>query len=337
MEILKAYQTANRCYQRGRKVKQVGILVHSTGAVNRNLCRYVDAPERLGTNRYKNHWNSPKGDKCMHGFIGYDKDDAVIVANTLPYDVACWGCGKGKNGSYNYDPNAHIQFEICQGNDTDVIYYKAAIDVAAEYCAYLCRLYGWTAANICSHREAARAGYASNHGDPESWMRHFGDNMVKFRARVDALLSDLPGEYTIVTAGDAEAGASSSKPTVRMGSKGEAVRRLQNTLMVLGFGLDHGADGNFGGETLEALEDFQRKYGLDVDGVCGPKTWAAITAAQGDVAAPDDDATEPPEPAPEPAPEPVLYDVMIPGVDAATATYLLETYVGAGATEAGKK
>ncbi|MEG2703221.1 MAG: peptidoglycan-binding domain-containing protein, partial [Clostridia bacterium] len=129
-------------------------------------------------------------------------------------------------------------------------------------------------------------------------------------------------------------------------------RRLQNTLMVLGFALDHGADGSFGGETLEALEDFQRKYGLAADGVCGPLTWAAITAAQGDVAPPDDDATElvpspTPEPAPEPVPtpepepmpepEPVLYDVMIPGVDAATATYLLETYVGAGATEAGKK
>ncbi|MEG1053030.1 MAG: N-acetylmuramoyl-L-alanine amidase, partial [Janthinobacterium sp.] len=208
----------------------------------------------------------------------------------------------------------------------DVAYYKAAIDVAAEYCAYLCRLYGWTAANICSHREAARAGYASNHGDPESWMRHFGDDMGKFRARVDALLSDLPGEYTIVTAGDAEAGASSNQPTVRMGSKGEAVRRLQNTLMVLGFALDHGADGNFGGETLEALEDFQRKYGLDVDGVCGPKTWVVIAAALEDTSSEEEGQEGE-------AAEPTAYTVTITGVNAATATYLLETYPSAQAME----
>ena len=53
--IIKAHQTKNRCYQQGRKVTHTGILVHSTGAVNRNLNRYVDAPEYLGKNKYKNH------------------------------------------------------------------------------------------------------------------------------------------------------------------------------------------------------------------------------------------------------------------------------------------
>lgn len=289
IEILTCYQTANRCYQRGRKAKHVGILVHSTGAVNRNLCRYVDSPERLGKNKYGNHWNKPESDKCMHGFIGYDKDGTVIVANTLPYDFACWGCGKGSNGSYNYDPTAHIQFEICQGSNTDATYYKAAIDVAAEYCSHLCRLYGWTSANICSHREAARAGYASNHGDPERWMRCFGDDMTQFRARVDALLYGLPGEYTVVDAGDAETGAGSDLPTVRKGSKGEAVVRLQNALMALGYPLAYGADGGFGAETLAAVEQLQQDSGLAVDGVCGPKTWAAITAGL-DGKSGDDDA-----------------------------------------------
>lgn len=183
--VLKAHQTKNRCYQQGRKVTHAGILVHSTGAVNRELRRYVDAPDRLGVNQYNNHWNSEKADKAVHAFIGQDKDEKIIVVETLPLSISCWGSGSGKNGSYN---RTHIQFEICQGSDTDAAYYKAAIAVAEKYCAHLCKERGWTADDIISHKEAAEAGKASNHGDPDSWMRKFGDSMDAFRNRVNARL-----------------------------------------------------------------------------------------------------------------------------------------------------
>ncbi len=318
MFILTAYQTKNRCYQKGRAAKHIGILVHSTGAVNRNLCRYVDAPDRLGKNKYNNHWNNPNGDKCMHAFIGYDKDQEVIVANTLPYDYACWGCGKGSNGSYNYNPTAHIQFEICQGSNTDAEYYKKAIGVAAEYCAYLCKQFGFTQDDICSHREAARAGYASNHGDPESWMQHFSDDMNQFRQRVGALLAgETPVE--IGEAPETESGgnvSSSDTPTLRKGSKGESVTTLQSLLLSLGYSMPkYGADGSFGNETESAVKEFQRNSGLADDGVCGALTWAALTAA---LAADTD-----------PDPATALYTVTIPHLSAAEATYLLETYKGA--------
>lgn len=188
MEILKVHQTKNPCYKKNQKANHVGILVHSTGAVNRTLKRYVDAPERLGTNLYNNHWNKSSADKAVHAFIGYDKDNNIIVAETLPLDIACWGCGKGKNGSYNRNPVAHIQFEICQGSNTDSDYYHKAIAVAEDYCVHLCKLYGWDASVICSHQAAARKGYASNHSDPDSWMKHFGDHMSNFRSRVQAKL-----------------------------------------------------------------------------------------------------------------------------------------------------
>lgn len=185
IKIIKAHQTKNRCYQQGRKVTHTGILVHSTGSVNRNLNRYVDAPEYLGKNKYENHWNTEKADKAMHAFIGYDKDKKIIVAETLPLTISCWGSGSGKNGSCN---RTHIQFEICQGSDTDAAYYKAAVAVAEKYCAHLCKERGWTADDIISHKEAAEAGKASNHGDPDSWMKKFGDSMDQFRSRVNALL-----------------------------------------------------------------------------------------------------------------------------------------------------
>lgn len=185
LKIIKVHQTKNRCYQQGRKVTHSGILMHSTGAVNRNLKRYVDASEYLGENQYNNHWNSAKADKAVHAFIGYDKANKIIVAECLPLDISCWGSGSGKNGSCN---RTHIQFEICQGSDTDAGYYHAAIAAAEKYCAHLCRERGWTADDIISHKEAAEAGKASNHGDPDNWMKKFGDSMDAFRARVNALL-----------------------------------------------------------------------------------------------------------------------------------------------------
>lgn len=189
MEIIKAYFNKHPCMgKKMRAIRPIGILVHSTGSVNRELRRYVDEPERLGKNLYNNHWNKTNATKSVHAFIGYDKDKHVIVAETLPHQVACWGCGGGKKGSYNYDPHAYLQFEICQGSTSDPNYYWQAIKVAEEYCAHLCRIYGWTANNITSHAEACSAGYASNHGDPASWMKAFGDDMNKFRMRVKALL-----------------------------------------------------------------------------------------------------------------------------------------------------
>ena len=202
LRIETVYQTKNRCYLAAKPADHIGILVHSTGVNNRNLKRYVDAPELAGVNTNGNHWNNPTGDKCMHAFIGLDKAGEMMAIQTLPYEYACWGCGSGKRGSYNYDPVAHIQFEICQGSDTDSTYYHKAIEAAEEYCVYLCRLFGFTANDITSHKEAAKKGYASDHDDPIEWMECFGDDMNQFRARVaarlaDGKMEDITMKYTV--------------------------------------------------------------------------------------------------------------------------------------------
>ena len=61
----------------------------------------------------------------------------------------------------------------------------------------------------------------------------------------------------------------SSPVVLRVGARGEAVRRLQEALGVA-------VDGAFGPETLAAVEAFQRAQGLTVDGIVGQKTWAAL-------------------------------------------------------------
>ena len=195
MEIIQCYQTKNPCYRKGTPMKPVGIVVHSTGANNPHLCRYVDCPERLGVNRYGNHWNRPEAATLVHGAIGLDKEGFVTVVNTLPYTMAAWGVGKGSRGSYNYDPTGHIQFEMCEDDLTDPSYFDQVMRTAVAYCAQLCREYGLAAESIVSHKEAHAQGYASNHGDPENWMGRFGMTMEDFRARVRA---KLKGEVAIM-------------------------------------------------------------------------------------------------------------------------------------------
>jgi hypothetical protein len=65
---------------------------------------------------------------------------------------------------------------------------------------------------------------------------------------------------------------------LRVGSKGEAVAKLQANLdKVMGAKLT--ADGSFGPATKAAVEAFQRRYKLTVDGEYGPRSAAAMKAA----------------------------------------------------------
>jgi hypothetical protein len=71
-----------------------------------------------------------------------------------------------------------------------------------------------------------------------------------------------------------------SKPTLRKGASGPYVVECQEDLLKLGYDLAHyGADGKYGNITMREVRKFQRAQGLVVDGICGPKTWAALDAA----------------------------------------------------------
>lgn len=71
-------------------------------------------------------------------------------------------------------------------------------------------------------------------------------------------------------------------PTLRKGAKGDEVTALQNLLIEAGESLPkYGADGDFGAETLKAVKNYQKKQGLVVDGIVGPKTWKKLIGAEG--------------------------------------------------------
>lgn len=67
-----------------------------------------------------------------------------------------------------------------------------------------------------------------------------------------------------------------SRPTLSYGSKGSAVKELQTRLNANGATPPLKVDGDFGPLTNGAVLSFQRSRGLVVDGIVGPKTWAAL-------------------------------------------------------------
>ncbi|HAX77132.1 MAG TPA: peptidoglycan-binding protein [Cyanobacteria bacterium UBA11372] len=65
-------------------------------------------------------------------------------------------------------------------------------------------------------------------------------------------------------------------PTLKLGSKGEAVKYLQEILIYYGYKLK--VDGIFGAKTEVAVKQFQKSRKLKVDGIVGPATWSALLA-----------------------------------------------------------
>ena len=63
--------------------------------------------------------------------------------------------------------------------------------------------------------------------------------------------------------------------TIRKGSQGIAVTKLQTLLTDLGYKIGT-IDGIFGAKTEVALKDYQSKNGLKADGICGPATWKKL-------------------------------------------------------------
>lgn len=64
------------------------------------------------------------------------------------------------------------------------------------------------------------------------------------------------------------------------GSRGDAVRDMQEKLISLGYDLGkYGADGDFGYDTLSAVKQFQKDHGLERDGEAGPDTLSALDKA----------------------------------------------------------
>ena len=168
-------------YYRGPR----GIMVHSTGANNPNLRRYVQPDDGvLGVNSNQNDWNRPGLEVCVHAFLGLTQAGEVAAYQILPWEYRAWHCGGDAN-------NTHLSFEICEDNLRDRAYWEKTYRLARDLTAELCRKFGLdplAPGVLVDHAEGASLGIASNHADVDHWWSRYGVTMDDFRADVARLL-----------------------------------------------------------------------------------------------------------------------------------------------------
>jgi N-acetylmuramoyl-L-alanine amidase CwlA len=191
MNLTIKYMTKNDCYNAGRKIKPLGIMLHSTATPGVMKERWFE----LWNKSYK----AGEIDRhvCVHAFV-----DDTGVLQCLPWDYRGWHAG----GSAN---DTHISFELCEppgfkyvnnimtGYDakTQEPYFRKVWNNAIELCVYLCRLYGFNEQNIICHSEGCKLGIASNHADIEHWIPKHNEAMDTFRAAVKTALKQKEDEY----------------------------------------------------------------------------------------------------------------------------------------------
>ena len=282
--------TQSTCYKGTTTMTPKGVLWHSTGANNPNLKRYVQPDDnaanraellaKLGTNSYKNDWNHISVQAGLNAWIGKLADGSVAAVQTMPWNYKPWGCGSGSKGSCN---NGWMQFEICEDNLNNKAYFDAVYKEACELTAYYCQMYnlnpkgtvsfnGVTVPVILDHSTSCALGLGSNHGDVMHWFKKYGKTLDDVRNDVAALMGITNAPTTDTSA------VVSSKPLLKKGATGEAVKELQSSLNKLGHSCG-AVDGSFGNMTLAAVLAFQKKHGLVQDGYVGPVTWEAIELA----------------------------------------------------------
>lgn len=198
------YLTNNRCYKANKHITPKGIMVHSTGANNPMLKRYVQSRNgdqgintMLGVNKNANDWNRSDLSVCVHAFIGRDALNNVRCVQTLPWDLRGWHAGSGLKGSAN---DTHISFEICEDDLHNEHYFNKAMAKAQDLCAYLCMVFNLNPSKdgvIICHQDGYKGGIASNHGDIYNWLNVYGLDMIWFREEVKKRMVDSPSDWAV--------------------------------------------------------------------------------------------------------------------------------------------
>ena len=211
-----------------------------------------------------------------------------------------------------------------------VILCMASVVSAPAETRYATLRYGSSGGQVLAMQQAlTNLGYDTK-GVDGKFGRGTEDAVKRFQKSLGLVADGLAGNQTLTAlygaAGSPDSGApeatqtptaapaptsngsaSGSLSTLRYGSKGDAVRTMQEALVKLGYA-PGAADGKFGRGTENAVKQFQRSNGLVADGLAGSKTLTLLYSQAGNSGTPTPaptDATPTPAPAtPDPAATP---------------------------------
>lgn len=170
MDLRYMYATKNENYKTLVPLAPIGIMLHSTGADNPNLKRYVQPDDgKLGLNVNANSFNQFRPDnqqKCCHAFIGQDKNGNIATYNIFPWGKKTWHCGGKAN-------NTHIGIEICELYNDKNYLTECLLEFSAVAVHLMSIFPTIKIDNIISHHEGSSKGIASAHADIDHWLvRH---------------------------------------------------------------------------------------------------------------------------------------------------------------------
>lgn len=230
MNLIQCYLKENDCYKTGRTITPKGVMVHSTGANNPKVVRYVQPADSdpnkeellkvIGTNKNKNDWNHGDLDVCTHAFIGKLADNSVGTVQTLPWNRRGWHAGNGTSGKSAND--THIAFEICEDALTSATYFNKVYQEAVELTAMLCKQYNldpMADGVIICHSEGHTRGIASNHADVMHWFPKHGKSMDTFRSDVSRAMGTTQAPATGGSTGTGNEISKGSIVRVKQGAK----------------------------------------------------------------------------------------------------------------------
>lgn len=219
-------------------IKLKGIVVHYTGNYNKG----ADAVAN------RNYFNTTNESVSAHYIVDDKSIIRCIPDNEIAYHVGAKSYTEiGKKIMENgYNPNYFlIGVEMCVNSDGD---WNKTYQNTVELVAYLFQKHNLTVLDLYRHYDITGKLCPAMMIDEADW------NV--FREAVKNKMD---------------------KPVLKKGSKGDAVKELQQNLLKLGYDLGKwGADGDFGNATYEAVKKLQKDYGLKDDGIVGKQTYALI-------------------------------------------------------------
>jgi N-acetyl-anhydromuramyl-L-alanine amidase AmpD len=253
-----------RNYTRGRSNPIDLIVIHT-----------MESPEKPDTAESVAAWFA--GPTAPQASAHYCIDADSIVECVRDTDVAWHAPGANHNGLGLEHAGRAAQTSA----EWDDEYSQRMLDLSAELVAQKCAKYDIPAVwlspaqlragkrGITGHVQVSQAFKRSDHTDPGT---SFPADAYVARVREHLGTHFVPPEEH-----HWPERSPAQTPMLRLGDEGYQVKRLQRLLVQRGF--DAGAaDGIFGKQTLAAVEQAQRAHGLDVDGIVGPLTWAALLA-----------------------------------------------------------
>lgn len=245
-------------YSKGGKTKKY-IVIHYTG--NKSDTAHGNA----------NYFKNVKRGASAHYFV----DETNIYQVVKDTDTA-WAVGKnyGRNNLFGVVTNKNsISIEMCSTNGriTDATYKNTV-----ELCRYLMNKHGIPASHVYRHWDVCSKvcpgwnGWGANGCDASIW-NQFKSDIANGSVSVPNTVTSTP-----VSSNTSNTNSSSST-LLKVGSRGENVRRVQNRLIALGYSVGkYGADGVFGSSTKNAVIKFQSDHNLSKDGIVGNKTMNAL-------------------------------------------------------------